>query len=137
MKSFGEDAHIYVAGPLYGSGHLDENIKAALRIGDVLMGHAKVIPFIPHLYMFWHFRQGKPREEWLKLDKAWLRKCDGMIRIAGESPGSMLEEQWASEWEIPVLDIAGVEVCNLPWQTQRFVDMFNDIDVWLGKEGWR
>ncbi len=104
------EIHIYVAGPLYGSGHLDENIKAALTVADILSsaGEQSVVPFVPHLYTFWHFRSEKPEETWLRLDKAWLRKCDGIVRIAGTSPGSTLEEGWAAEWDMPLLHLPPV-----------------------------
>ena len=114
MKHQGEEHYIYVAGPIYGSGHVDTNVKAALTIAEIMSSegdyenHA-VIPFVPHLYMFWHFRSDQPREKWLRFDKAWLRKCDGMVRIAGESPGSLKEEGWAEEWGIPVLHLPSVE----------------------------
>ena len=111
MKHQGEEHHIYVAGPMYGSGYLDDNIKAALTIADILSseGEQSVVPFVPHLYTFWHFRSEKPVDDWLRFDKAWLRKCDAMVRIAGESPGSTLEEAWAAEWDMPVLHLPDVK----------------------------
>lgn len=111
MKHPDQETHIYVAGPMYGSGHVDENIKAALVIADILADSVTVgaIPFVPHLFTFWHFRSEKPVEDWLRMDKAWLRKCDGMVRIKGESPGATLEEEWAADWEVPVLHLPSVK----------------------------
>ncbi len=92
--------HIYVAGPLYGSGHQDDNIRVVLEVAEEVhkQGH---IPFVPHLYFFWNLISRRPRKFWLSLDKAWLRKCDGMIRIIGDSPGSDMEESWADDFGIP------------------------------------
>lgn len=91
--------HIYIAGPLYGSGHQDNNIRAVLRVAS-LVEQEGFIPFVPHLYFFWNLMYRHPREFWLKLDKEWLRKCDAMLRIEGTSPGSALEEEWCDEFLI-------------------------------------
>lgn len=103
-----DDLHIYVAGPMYGGGYLDNNIKAALKVATLITEFG-AIPFVPHLYTFWNFIEEQHRDVWLKYDKAWLRKCDGMLRIDGESPGSTLEEKWAGDWDIPVLHLPTVE----------------------------
>ena len=97
--------HVYIAGPLYRSGHQDRNIHNALQVAEEVNkydGDEEMVPFVPHLYFFWHFWHGYPPEYWLRMDKAWLAKCDAMIRIVGESPGSTLEEGWAAELGIPV-----------------------------------
>lgn len=109
MKHFDVEHHIYVAGPMYGSGHVDTNIKAALAVADIIL-ESGFIPFVPHLFTFWHFRSDKPVADWLRMDIAWLRKCDGMVRIDGTSPGASLEERWANDWEIPILPLPSVEV---------------------------
>ncbi len=97
-------SHIYIAGPLYGSGHQDDNIRTVLEVAELVaeQGHT---PFVPHLYFFWNLISRNPRDFWLKLDKEWLRKCDGMIRIRGESPGSALEEGWSDDFGIPWVEI--------------------------------
>jgi hypothetical protein len=95
--------YIYIAGPLYGSGHQDRNVKNALQIAEEVNKYdEEMVPFVPHLYFFWNFWHAYPPEYWLRMDKAWLAKCDAMIRIVGESPGSKLEEGWAEELDIPV-----------------------------------
>ncbi len=105
-----QERYIYVAGPLYGGGHLDENIKAAITISDMLSSDLiGAVPFLPHLYTFWHFRSDKHVDEWLRFDKAWLRKCDALVRIQGESPGASLEQGWAEEWDMPVLQLPSVK----------------------------
>lgn len=100
--------HIYIAGPLYGSGHQDNNIRTVLRVAS-LVEQEGFIPFVPHLYFFWNLMYRHPREFWLKLDKEWLIKCDGMIRIEGESPGSNLEERWCEEAWLPYTPIPYTE----------------------------
>jgi hypothetical protein len=96
---------IYVAGPLYGSGHVDENVKAALLIAERLRERG-FIPFVPHLFMFWHFRHEHPPSYWLEMDEVWLRCCHGMILRDGESPGAMKEVIWANGAHIPITHTA-------------------------------
>lgn len=97
--------YIYVAGPLYGSGTPDQNVKNVLRIAEEInrydAGDA-FVPFVPHLYFFWHFWHAYPTDYWLRMDKAWLEKCDAMICLEGESLGTALEKRWAKEAGIPV-----------------------------------
>jgi hypothetical protein len=93
-------AHIYIAGPLYGSGHQDDNIRTVLDVAESVQRYGHT-PFVPHLYFFWNLISRNSRDFWLELDKEWLRKCDAMIRIEGESPGSSLEEGWCVEFGIP------------------------------------
>jgi len=97
--------YIYVAGPLYGSGYQDDNVRLALRVAEqvLLLGHT---PFVPHLYFFWNLIHEKPAEHWLNLDRQWLLKCNGMIRIVGTSPGSSKEEGWCDESGLPWVERA-------------------------------
>ena len=44
----------------------------------------------------------KGYEQWMKLDLAWLDKCDALLRLPGESPGSDREVDAAKERGIPV-----------------------------------
>lgn len=128
MKHFDIEHHIYVAGPMYGSGHVDTNIKAALAVADIILDSG-FVPFVPHLFTFWHFRSDKPAADWLRMDKAWLRKCDGMVRINGESPGASLEEGWAWAWAIPILPLPSVEeIQNVSPESGAFIE---EIREWL------
>ncbi len=108
-------SHIYIAGPLYGSGHQDDNVRAVLEVAGIVQdkGH---IPFVPHLYYFWNLLYRRPRQMWLDLDKEWLRKCDAMLRIEGESPGSTLEEEWCTEFQIP-------------WEPIRVKDTTRELEI--------
>ena len=98
---------IYCAAPLHGSGSVDTNVKRALAMGEAVM-EAGMIPFVPHLFMFWHFRHEHPAEYWLAMDKAWLLQCHFMVRLAGDSPGATLEEGWADEAGIKWVEATSV-----------------------------
>ncbi len=80
---------IYVAGP-YSSGDVAQNVRLAIHEGDYIarLGHT---PFIPHLTHFWHLVCPNPYEFWLAQDMEWLRVCDALLRIPGESKGADLE----------------------------------------------
>lgn len=104
MKEIG----VYVAGPLYSSGDLVSNNRAAIDAAQQLE-QAQVEgvvfrPFIPHISVLtWqlvHPRTHVVAQEW---DDFWLRKCDFMLRLPGYSAGTEHEERVALACDIPVL----------------------------------
>jgi hypothetical protein len=80
-----------------------DNMRIAYEAAHQLMsmGHW---PFVPHL--FWHLELWFPRrvEAWLDLDKAWLERCDAILRLPGESVGADLEMGWAKDHGLLVFD---------------------------------
>ena len=94
---------VYLSGPIGGSGRLTLNVRRAIQVADELLslGYA---PYVPHLTSFWELVQGeRPHEQWLALDKEFLRVCDVVLRLPGVSPGADQEEVWARELGIPVV----------------------------------
>ena len=77
---------IYVAGP-YTKGDVAVNVQTALAVGTLLLNEG-FNPFIPHLSHFWHLVYHQPYEKWLEYDMVWLRECDAVVRIYGESNGA-------------------------------------------------
>lgn len=77
---------IYVAGP-FTKGDQIINIREAILMGDCLLrlGH---IPYIPHLTGLWHMLSPHPVYEWYNYDNEWLRVCDALFRMHGESGGA-------------------------------------------------
>jgi len=96
---------VYVSGP-YAKGDAAENVRRAILAADELLraGHA---PFCPHLSHFWHLLCPKPREAWLEYDLEWLRACDAVVRLPGESEGADAEVEAAREMGIPVYASVG------------------------------
>jgi hypothetical protein len=92
---------IYISGPLT-VGDPVHNVNRAIRAADeaLAMGYA---PFLPHLNWLWHEVSPKPYEDWLALDKEWLRQCDVVYRLKGESPGAEEECKLARELKLPVI----------------------------------
>lgn len=102
---------IYIAGPISGGplqaargiSHIAENIRRAVWLADAVveLGHA---PFIPHLSVLWELISGgKDHAAWLNMDKIWLEKCDGLLRIKGLSPGSEVEVRAMKKLGRPVI----------------------------------
>lgn len=81
-----KDIRIYVAGPIK-LGHRMDNIRAALDAAEEIM-RVGAIPFIPHLNSFWHVVHPHPVADWMRWDFAWLRTCQALFRLPGESVGS-------------------------------------------------
>ena len=90
---------IYIAAPY--AGNTEQNVKAACDAADAVsrLGH---FPFVPHLTMFWHRSPKRPYDYWLEQDRVWLRLCDAVLRIGGESPGADAEVAEAEGLGIPV-----------------------------------
>jgi len=87
--------YIYVAGP-YTKGDVVLNVRFAIQEGDYIsrLGH---YPFIPHLTHFWHMVQPHEYQFWMEQDAQWLKKCDAVYRIKGESSGADIEVKQAQE----------------------------------------
>jgi len=91
---------IYVSSP-YSLGDQIANVRFACEVGDNILakGH---IPFIPHLSHLWHFVSPKSYDEWLRIDKAFIPRCDALLRVGGESKGADMEVEFAKDNHILV-----------------------------------
>ena len=95
-----ERKRVYVAGP-YTKGDVAINVRTAIEAADTLL-HWGYLPHCPHLTHFWHLVCPRPYETWLDYDKAWLRLCDAVVRLPGDSQGADQEVALARELGIPV-----------------------------------
>lgn len=93
--------YVYVAGPLHSSGRATNNIRAAIEAGRTIreMG---AMPFVPHLFAYWDMLFPEGAEYWLKMDHAFLVRCQAIFRVPGDSRGADMEERWARERGIPI-----------------------------------
>ncbi len=91
---------IYIAGP-YTKGDVAINVKKAMdAANDIIeMGH---YPFCPHLTHFLHMNNDQHYEKWLEIDAAFVRNCDAVLRIEGESNGADEEVKLARSLGIPI-----------------------------------
>ena len=91
---------VYIAGP-YTKGDVCANVANSMTVCHDLMDHG-FAPYCPHLTHFLHLHKQRPYKEWLAYDSEWLKVCDVLIRLPGESTGADLEKEWALELNIPV-----------------------------------
>ncbi len=92
--------YVYIAGPICNGGAINDpeviksNCFRAISVADHLMVRG-FIPFVPHLNCGWHDLYPHSHEEWLAWDYAWLKKCNAVLRIGGESKGADQEVTYA------------------------------------------
>lgn len=91
---------VYIAGPIT-IGDRNENIRNALDIASQLLSKGYA-PFVPQLTCFWDLLFPFHYETWMKLDEEYIKMCDYVLRIPGESKGADREVTFARENNIPV-----------------------------------
>lgn len=91
---------VYIAGP-YTRPDPCINTHSAIMVAERVWA-AGMIPFVPHLTHFWHTVKPHPYQDWLSYDMEWLRVCDAVLRIPGESSGADEEVAEAVRLGIPV-----------------------------------
>ncbi len=114
---------VYVAGPI-SKGCIVSNVMAAHDAGIALM-KAGLGVIVPHGSCFWGNRLiGRPEfdfssrlvsgfvpqsdsagighADWVEMDLEIVRRCDGVLRLPGESAGADAEVAYANECGIPV-----------------------------------
>lgn len=112
---------IYIAGP-YTKPDPAINVHNAVKVADALMDGHLAWPIVPHLTHLWHTISPRDYPDWIALDLALLDRCDGLIRLLGESPGADGEVTRARAVGLPVLD--GVDPGGIyAWS---LLDWFND-----------
>ena len=92
--------YIYIAGP-YTKDDPITNTANAIKAADIL-AEKGYIPFIPHLTMLWHLLSPHEIDFWYEYDMGWLKKCNALLRLPGESPGADKEVSMAFALKMPV-----------------------------------
>jgi len=94
---------IYIAGP-YTEGVWEYNIRNVIQAAEKVY-NAGHVPFIPHtMTTLWALLHPKSKDEWLEIDLEVLSRCDGIVRLSGESEGAEIEVEFAEENNIPVYE---------------------------------
>jgi len=91
---------IFISSP-YTIGDVGDNVKKQMDCADGLMSLGYV-PFVPLLYHFQHIVHPRQYADWLNIDMEWLRMCDAILRLPGESAGADEEVKLAKELGKPV-----------------------------------
>ncbi len=91
---------VYIAGP-YTIGDVASNVRAAIAAAEQVI-QAGGAPYVPHLTHLWHVISPHDHAYWLALDLEWLRTCDCLLRLPGESRGADIEEAEARRIGLPI-----------------------------------
>ena len=92
--------YVYIASP-YTKGDVAVNVRESLKVGDQLITLG-FIPFCPLVSHFQHLLFPRPYEDWLRLDLAWIDRCDALLRLPGESSGADREVAYAKQTGKPI-----------------------------------
>lgn len=90
---------VYIACP-YTIGDVAVNVHNAFMIADQL-AELGFIPYVPIWTHFWHLVSPHPYEFWTELDLEFVKRCDCILRIGGESKGADNEIEFAKHLNIP------------------------------------
>ena len=99
-KKLNKMIKVYIASP-YTLGDVAKNVKLQLDTVDLLM-NSGFVPFTPLYSHFQHMSHPRPYEDWLTIDFEWIKSCDCLLRLDGESNGADKEVEYATKLGIPV-----------------------------------
>jgi hypothetical protein len=91
---------VYIASP-YTIGDVGANVHLSFVAADAL-AHYGYAPFPPLFSHFWHLMFPHEYEFWVNLDNEWVKRCDVMLRLPGESKGADAEVALARSLGVPV-----------------------------------
>jgi hypothetical protein len=81
-----ERLKVYLSSP-YTVGNAGTNVKKHLDCTHLLID-CGFIPFAPLLTHFLHMNRPRHYEEWMQYDLEWVKACDALLRMPGESNGA-------------------------------------------------
>jgi hypothetical protein len=91
---------VYIASP-YTIGDVAVNVKNQMEMADKLMD-LEFAPFVPLYSHFQHMAHPRPYEDWIEIDLEWLKVCDCLLRLPGESKGADREVNEMLSMDKPV-----------------------------------
>jgi len=97
-----KEIRIYIASP-YTKGDVAVNVRESMwafhRILDLNSSfkNLSLVPHCPLLYHFLHIIKPRAYSEWLNLDLSWVKTCNVLVRLPGESKGADEEERYAEK----------------------------------------
>jgi hypothetical protein len=91
---------IYIACP-YSKGDQAVNVRRSIDAAEAVAakGH---FPFNPLFSHFWHMIHPHDYKFWINQDLEWLRECQAVLRLSGESLGADAEVELAKIYGKPV-----------------------------------
>jgi len=104
---------VYIASP-YTQGDVAVNVKRQIDCADKLMD-LDFIPFVPLYSHFQHMVHPRPYQDWIDIDLEWVKSCDIILRLDGDSKGADGEVKFAESLGIPVVysigELIGYRYC--------------------------
>ena len=86
---------VYIASP-YTLGNKEQNVKVQISVAETLR-HYGFLPYWPLCSHYWHLEYQHDYDFWMAQDKEWIKHCDLLLRLPGESKGADKEVEWAIE----------------------------------------
>ena len=94
---------VYIASPYWHNNYVVryENVVRQMKAADALLseGYLAFWPLHSH-FLAQHYQ--RTEEEWFTFSCEWLKNCDVLVRLSGESKGADMEVNLAMELEMPV-----------------------------------
>lgn len=91
---------VYIASP-YSKGDIAANVHLQMETANTLI-NLGFCPFVPLLTHFQHLMFPQPYEIWLAQDTEWVKACDCLLRLGGESNGADREVKYMISLGKPV-----------------------------------
>ena len=92
---------VYVAGP-YTKPDPVANVDRAVDLAAELIDEGFIV-YVPHLSHYIESRYPRHYEVWMEQCLSWVRECNFVLRIPGESPGADREVALANRLGIKVV----------------------------------
>jgi len=92
---------VYIASP-YSKGDQAVNVRNQMDHAEMLM-NLNFVPYAPLLSHFQHLVHPRPIEDWYKFDNEWVKACDYLLRLPGESKGADDEVELAIRHGVKVV----------------------------------
>lgn len=92
---------VYIASP-YSKGDVAVNVARQMTCANILIDTG-FAPFAPLLFHFQHLHSPKSYKIWMTLDFEWVKSCDVLLRLSGDSEGADREVEFAKNIGIPVV----------------------------------
>lgn len=92
---------VYIASP-YTKGDVAVNVKRQIDCAEELM-NLGFLTFVPLYFHFQHMAHPRPYDYWTKVDLEWIRVCNVVLRLEGESEGADKEVEFAKSIGVEVV----------------------------------
>jgi hypothetical protein len=93
--------YVYIASP-YTIGDKEVNVRKSIDAADQIKQGNGLIPFVPLLCHYWDAVHAHSYDYWADMMLEWVKRCDYVLRLPGDSWGADREVELAQSLAIPV-----------------------------------